>query len=96
MTMNNLPGAIQLTLIIVLILGLIFLYLWQTWRVIYLQRRIRSIERNLVPIRERRNDLRLRVSRYFSYERIERVAKERLNMIEPEITAEDDDEGEQE
>lgn len=86
--MNDLTGFFRISLVVVIVVALIFLYLWQTWRVIYLQRRVNNLERELVPIEERKKDLQLQVARYFSYERIERIARERLGMIEPQVKEE--------
>ncbi|MFP3953672.1 MAG: septum formation initiator family protein [Candidatus Acetothermia bacterium] len=83
--MKNLPGFFQLSLVIILVVALIFLYLWQTWQVIYLQREVNQLEEDLVPIREKKRELQFQVARYFSYDRIERIGKERLGMVEPEI-----------
>lgn len=86
--MKKLPSLLQLSIVLLLVVALTFLYLWQTWRVIYLQRQVSQIEETLTPLRERKKDLQIKVAQYFSYERIERIAKERLKMVEPEITAE--------
>ncbi len=86
--MRNTPGFLQISIVTILVVALIFLYLWQTWRVIYLQREVNGLQEDLVPIQERKRELQLQVARYFSYKRIERIAKERLNMVEPEIEEE--------
>ncbi len=83
--MVELPRWIKIFLVALVGLSLIFLYLWQGWRVIYLQRRISELDDQLTPLRERKKQLLLDKARYFRYERVERIAKERLGMIEPEI-----------
>lgn len=83
--MDEIPRWIKIFLVALVGLSLIFLYLWQGWRVIYLQQRISELDDRLTPLRERKKELLLDKARYFRYERIERIAKERLGMIEPEI-----------
>ncbi|MCF7889933.1 septum formation initiator family protein [Candidatus Bipolaricaulota bacterium] len=87
--MNRLPTWLEVLGATLIILLLIFLYLWQGWQVIYLQRRVSELEEELIPLRERKRELQITVARYFSYDRIERIAKERLGMVEPEITEEE-------
>jgi len=86
--MNKFPTWLQVVTATLIILLLIFLYLWQGWQVIYLQRRVSQLEEELVPLSERKKELQLMVARYFSFDRIERIAKERLGMVEPEIKKE--------
>ncbi|MFP4136130.1 MAG: septum formation initiator family protein [Candidatus Acetothermia bacterium] len=85
---------IKLVLAALVILSLIFLYLWQGWQVIYLQRRVDELDESVVPLRERKKELLMDRARYFSYERIERIAKERLGMVEPRIEEETSEETE--
>ncbi|MBS3765974.1 cell division protein FtsL [Candidatus Bipolaricaulota bacterium] len=85
---NGLPRWLNLVLLTLIVLSLIFLYLWQGWQVIYLQRRVDQLDEELKPLRERKKELLMDRARYFSYERIERIAKERLGMVEPEISEE--------
>lgn len=87
--MNRLPTWLQVLAATLIILSLVFLYLWQGWQVIYLQRRVSELEEELTPLRERKRELQIAVARYFSYDRIERIAKERLGMVEPEIKEEE-------
>ncbi len=87
--MNRFPTWLRVLAATLLILLLIFLYLWQGWQVIYLQRRVSELEEELIPLRERKRELQIMVARYFSFDRIERIAKERLGMVEPEISEED-------
>lgn len=87
--MSRFPTWVQVLAATLVILSLIFLYLWQGWQVIYLRRRVSELEEELIPLRERKRELQIAVARYFSYERIEKIAKERLGMVEPEIRAED-------
>lgn len=63
--------------------ALIVVYLWQSWQQIDLTRRIEETKDKLVPIRERNKRLRVQVIRTFSLERIERIARNRLDMILP-------------
>jgi len=86
--MNKFPTWLQVVAATLIILLLIFLYLWQGWQVIYLQRRVSQLEEELVPLKERKRELQLMIARYFSFDRIERIAKERLGMVEPEIRKE--------
>ncbi len=88
--MSRFPTWVQVLTATLIILSLIFLYLWQGWQVIYLRRRVSELEEELIPLRERKRELQIAVAHYFSYERIEKIAKERLGMVEPEIRAEDD------
>jgi cell division protein FtsL len=87
--MNNIPIWLKVIATTLVVLGLIFLYLWQGWQVIYLQRRVSDLEDELIPLEERKKELQLEVARYYSYERIERIAKERLGMIEPDLSEEE-------
>lgn len=84
-----LPRWLKLVLSTLIVLLLVFLYLWQGWQIIYLQRRVDELDEELTPLRERKKELLMDRARYFSYERIERVAKDRLGMVEPEITEEE-------
>lgn len=84
--MNNYPGWLKVLVATLIILSLIFLYLWQGWQVIYLQRRVSQLEEELVPLEERKKELQLDIARYFSLARIERIAKERLGMVEPGVS----------
>lgn len=83
--MDEIPRWIKIFLIALVGLSLIFLYLWQGWRVIYLQQRISELDEQLTPLRERKRQLLLERARYFTYERVERIAKDRLGMVEPEV-----------
>lgn len=87
---NGLPHWLNLVLLTLIVLSLIFLYLWQGWQVIYLQRRVNELDEELKPLRERKRELLMDRARYFSYERVERIAKERLGMVEPEISEEEE------
>ena len=84
--MNKYPNWLKVLAATLIILSLIFLYLWQGWQVIYLQRRVSQLEEELVPLEERKKELQLDVARYFSLARIERIAKERFGMIEPGVS----------
>jgi len=86
---KELPRWLQFTLIALVVLSLVFLYLWQGWQVIHLQQRVSELDEELTPLREQKKKLQLQKARYFSYERIERIAKERFGMIEPEIREEE-------
>lgn len=86
---KELPKWLQRTLIALVILSLVFLYLWQGWQVIHLQQRVTELDEKLIPLREQKKELQLQKARYFSYERIERIAKERLGMEEPKIREEE-------
>lgn len=87
--MNRFPAWLKVLAATLIILSLVFLYLWQGWQVIYLQRRVSELEEELIPLKERKRELQITVARHFSYDRIERIAKERLGMVEPEITEEE-------
>jgi len=89
--MQEIPRWIKIFLVALVGLSLIFLYLWQGWRVIYLQQRISELDEQLTPLRERKRQLLLERARYFTYERVERIAKERLGMVEPEIKKKTED-----
>lgn len=71
---------------------LITLYLWQTWKVIDLRRKAEKLEEEMAPLVEKNRNLRVKVIRAFSLERIERVAKEKLGMKRPEPGSEDREE----
>ena len=88
--MNRIPFWLQIATVTLIILLLVFLYLWQGWQVIYLQRKISELEEELIPLEERKKELQIMIARYFSYDRVERIAKERLGMIEPDIRKEDE------
>lgn len=89
--LKELPRWVQLSLITLVVLSLVFLYLWQGWRVIHLQQKVSDLDEELTPLREQKKELQLQKARYFSYERIERIAKERLGMVEPKIEEEKTD-----
>ncbi len=86
--MINFPTWLKVLAVSLVVLFIILLYLWQGWQVIFLQRRVTELEEELIPLREKKRELQLEVIRHFSYRRIERIAKERLGMVEPEITEE--------
>lgn len=88
--MNRFPTWLRVLTVTLIVLSLIFLYLWQGWQVIYLQQRVSDLEEELIPLRERKRELQIMVARYFSFDRIERIAKDRLGMVEPEISEEDE------
>ena len=90
--MTRYPTWLQVFVATLIILSLIFLYLWQGWQEIYLQRRVGELEEELIPLKEQKRELQLRKARYFSYDRVERIAKERLGMVEPEITEKETEE----
>ncbi|MFP4588849.1 MAG: cell division protein FtsL [Candidatus Bipolaricaulota bacterium] len=81
--------------LLLLVTFLIMLYLWQSWQEIHLNREIARVKEEIAPIREKNRDLRIKVSRNFSPARIERIAKEKLDMKEPTVTDEEseDDSG---
>lgn len=66
---------------------LILLYLWQSWQIIHLERKIAETRKRVVPIKERYKELWIEAIRAFSLSRIERIAKQRLGMVEPELKA---------
>ncbi len=67
---------------------LLTLYLWQSWRVIDLRKKRKELEEELAPLVEENRRLKVEVNRVFSYERIERIAKNRLEMKRPEPDSE--------
>ena len=89
--MTKFPAWLRVVAAVLIVVSLIFLYLWQGWQVIYLQRKVSELEEELVPLRERKRELQTMIARYFSFARIERIAKERLGMVEPEIRKEEPD-----
>lgn len=85
-----------LVLLIVLTL-LVMFYLWQGWQVIHLRQEIDRLKEELVPVEERNRELRITYWEIFSLDRIERIARERLDMVEPRLESEEGEgEGESE
>jgi len=80
----TLPRAIAIILIVV-ITTLMLLYLWQSWQLIYLSGELLRSKEALELLESRNELLRLEVSKAFSLERIQRLAKGRLGMEEPAI-----------
>ena len=71
--------------VLIVFTALIMLWLWQSWQEIKLTRNIREEADELAPIEERNKELRIKVIEAYSLDRIERIAKNRLDMVEPEI-----------
>lgn len=69
--------------LLIVVTFLITLYLWQSWRVIDLRKKRKKLEKELAPLVEENRRLKVEVNRVFSYERIERIAKNRLEMKRP-------------
>ena len=85
-TMFKLLSRGAILIVATVLTALIILYLWQAWEQIHLNRKIATLEEEIIPVRERNKQLHIQVIRTFSPERIERIAKERIGMVEPKIT----------
>ena len=66
-------------------LGLSFLYVWQTTQIRDLTARCNSVREDLVKAEEVNRTLQFEIEQAFSLERIERIARERLGMVEPSV-----------
>lgn len=91
--MDKIPRWLQVTILALLVMALVFLYLWQEWQIIHLQRKIDHLDESLTPLRERKKQLLIDEARYFSYERIERLARQRLGMVAPQTPGEEIENG---
>jgi cell division protein FtsL len=92
MSFLNFKNKAIVVLVLILLTALIMLWLWQSWQEIRLTREIRETKEGLVPVEERNKELRIRVIEIFSLDRIERIAKSKLGMVEPEIKKEEEPE----
>jgi len=71
-----------LGLVIVLAVSLVFL--WQSWRWVAAYNELQEAQTQLEAAEAEHRRKRFEVERAFSLERIERIAKEQLNMSRPE------------
>ena len=81
----------------VLVAGLCFVYVWQGARINELTAQRTGAQAQLADIEELNLDLGFRIEQAFSLERIARIAREQLGMVEPTVvryvpvpTSEDD------
>ena len=68
-----------------LVAGLCLLYVWQGVRINELTAQRESAQAQLVEMQEQNLDLEYRIEQAFSLERIARIAREQLGMIEPTV-----------
>jgi cell division protein FtsL len=69
----------------ILIAGLCFLYVWQGVRIHELTAQRESAQAQLADIEELNLDLAFQIEQAFSLERIARIAREQLGMVEPTV-----------
>jgi len=69
----------------VLIAGLCFLYVWQGVRINELTAQREGAQAQLLELEELNLDLGFRIEQAFSLERIARIAREQLGMVEPTV-----------
>ena len=69
----------------VLVIGLSFLYVWQTTQIRDLTARCNSVRSELIEVEEIDRTLQFEIERAFSLERISKIARERLGMVEPSV-----------
>jgi cell division protein FtsL len=69
---------------LVVVVALSLVYLWQSWRWISAYNELQEVRAQLEATEAERERLRFRVERAFSLERVERIAREQLDMTRPE------------
>jgi len=67
----------------VIIAAACFLYVWQGTRILALTAQRESIKQTITSIQEVNNWLDFQIGQAFSLERVSRIAREQLHMIEP-------------
>jgi cell division protein FtsB len=68
-----------------LVFGLCFLYLWQATGIQELTAQREAARAHLVEIEELNRELEFQIAQAFSLERISRIARSQLGMIEPTV-----------
>lgn len=71
--------------IVLLTIALSFLYVWQTTQIRDLTARRNSVRGDLVEVQEINRTLQFEIEQAFSLERISRIAREELGMVEPSV-----------
>ena len=66
-----------------IVFGLLF-YVWQHIQMVCLGYKLNDLNRQVVSLGEKNNILKRKISRNTNYEKIERIATTKLNMIYPE------------
>jgi len=80
------PQAVAIALgVALLAIGLSFLYVWQTTQIRDLTARCNSVRGDLVKAEEVNRTLQFQIERAFSLERISRIARTQLGMVEPSV-----------
>lgn len=70
-------------LVAVIVAGLCLLYLWQGMTILDLTAQRESARATLTAIEEGNRWLKFEIGRAFSLERVSRLAREKLHMVEP-------------
>lgn len=70
-------------LLLIVVTLLLLLYSWQSWQMVHLSSKLIEAEEKAKQLEEERMILQFKVNQAFSLERIERLAKGKLGMIEP-------------
>lgn len=65
--------------------GLCFVYIWQSTRIRELTAQRASAAAQLVEIEELNRELQFQIEQAFSLERVARIARGQLGMIEPDV-----------
>lgn len=69
----------------IVITTLALLYLWQSWQLAHLNAQLQVHRAILEKLKDQNELLQFKIEQAFSLERIERVAKEKLEMVEPSL-----------
>ncbi|MFQ5795555.1 MAG: septum formation initiator family protein [Candidatus Bipolaricaulia bacterium] len=75
--------TVGIILLILVTLGCL-IYLWQSWEHRQLVQRVRIGQESLTRLQAEHQQLEFELAQYHSLDRIERIARERLGMAEPE------------
>ena len=78
-------GTLAFFLVVGIVSGLCVLHLWQTTRIHELTAATRSAAERLADVAGVNRALELQIEEAFSLERIARIARDRLGMIEPTV-----------
>jgi len=78
-------GAVAFAIAAGLVAGLCVVYVWQGTRIHELTARRTAAAARLVEVEERNRELRFQIEQAFSLERISRIARQQLGMVEPDI-----------
>lgn len=84
---NNRGTMVMFYVIFLIITGMLLItYIGQSVKITYLNYDIENMEQKLNQIKETNQQLNLKIAKNTSLARVEKLARKRLNMIEPEQT----------